>query len=200
MRPSQYSQLCALARRHLPNSSDVEDVVQEAYLAAFEAGRVDFEAVETRQWLVGTVRNKARMATRSTVRRQQRETLWSNDACDVAPTDQNAVAVWLKRLSPALKSVALLALSGHSRREIQYLLGLTDTSLRQRIVSLKQQARQEAMSTPADLPGLLPGLAYGRIRQALLSKLFYRGGALASHDPDGYLFVIRGSQNPVWRQ
>lgn len=200
MRPSQYTQLCALACRLLPDSSAAEDVVQESYLAAFEIGRVDFEAAETRQWLVGTVRNKARMALRSAVRRQRRETLWSSECTVIQEQDQAEIVAWLSRLTPALKAVAVLALSGHSRREIQYLLGLTDPTLRQRIVALKQQAKQNAITTPTDLPGLLPGLAYGRIRQALLSKLFYRGGALASHDPDGHLFMIRGSQNANWRQ
>jgi len=200
MRPSQYSQLCALARRLLADASEVEDVVQDAYLAAFEVGRVDFEALETRRWLVGTVRNKARMAARTAVRRQNRETLWASEYSDLDAQDPTDIAVWLGRLTPALKAVALLALSGHSRREIQYLLRLSDTSLRQRIVALKQQARRELLTTPVDLPALLPGLAYGRIRQTLLSKLFYRGGTLASHDPDGHLFVIRGSQIPSWRQ
>ena len=200
MRPSQYPQLCALARRLLPDGSDVEDVVQDAYLAAFEAGRLDFEATPTRQWLVGTVRNKARMAARTSRRRQSRETLWASELSELETPNPADIAGWLGRLTPALKAVAVLALSGHTRREIQYLLRLSDTSLRQRIVALKRQARQEALTIPADLPGLLPGLAYGRIRQALLSKLFYRGGALTSHDPDGHLFVIRGSQIPAWRQ
>lgn len=200
MRPSQYPQLCALARRLLADASEAEDVVQDAYLAAFEVGRVDFEALETRQWLVGTVRNKARMAARTKRRRQHRETLWASERSDLDAQEPTDLAGWLGRLTPALKAVALLALSGHSRREIQYLLRLSDTSLRQRIVVLKQRARQHALTIPADFPGLLPGLAYGRIRQALLSKLFYRGGALASHDPDGHLFVIRGSQIPDWRQ
>ena len=200
MRPSQYPQLCALARRLLADASEVEDVVQEAYLAAFEVGRVDFETQETRQWLVGTVRNKARMAARTKRRRQNRETLWASEHSQLEAPDPTDMAAWLGRLTPALKAVALLALSGHSRREIQYLLRLSDTSLRQRIVVLKQQARRQQLTIPVDLPGLLPGLAYGRIRQALLSKLFYRGGALASHDPDGHLFVIRGSQMPAWRQ
>lgn len=200
MRPSQYAQLCAIARRLLPDDAEAEDLVQDAYMAAFEVGRLDFEAAETRQWLVGTVRNKARMAVRTAVRRQHRETQWSNEQPAFSEPEPSDMVSWLNRLTPALRAVAVLALSGHSRREIQYLLGLTDTSLRQRIVALKQRARQDAITAPTDLPGLLPGLAYGRIRQALLSKLFYRGGALASHDPDGHLFVIRGSQKSDWRQ
>jgi RNA polymerase sigma-70 factor (ECF subfamily) len=34
-------------------------------------------------------------------------------------------------------------------------------------------------------------LAYGRIRQALLTALRRRQGHFATHDPDGHLLIIR---------
>jgi hypothetical protein len=91
--------------------------------------------------------------------------------------------------------VALLALTGHSRHEIGYLLNLTDTALRQRVVALKRRLRETGLGSPAEFTGLNLDLAYGRIRDALLPQLLRQGGLFASHDPDGHLFVVRRSQN-----
>ncbi len=102
----------------------------------------------------------------------------------------------LAALPSALRVVALLVVTGHSRQEIAYLLDLTDAALRQRIVALRRRLRAAGLSAPADFAGLGLGLAYGRIRDALLPQLLRQGGVFASHDPDGHLFVVRRSQNP----
>ena len=97
----------------------------------------------------------------------------------------------LRDLPPALKIVAALALSGHSRREVGYLLRLNDTALRQRVSALKRRLAARGLAMPAGTPGLRLDLSYGRIRDALLPKLVNEGGLFASHDPDGHLFIIR---------
>lgn len=200
MRPSQYVQLCSVARRIMNDAGEAEDIVQEAYLAAFLAGLTDFDAIDTRKWLVGTVRNKARMALRGAVRRRGRESQWQVEESDSVADDDREIARLLNSLPSSLKSVAALALSGHSRKEIAYLLNLTETALRQRIHALKCRVTEAEVVMPVELTGLTPGMAYGRIRGALLSKLTHRGGFLASHDPDGHLFVIGHSQNGTRRQ
>lgn len=200
MRPSQYGQLCSIARRIVDDIGEAEDIVQDAYLAAFLAGHVDFNAVETRKWLVGTVRNKARMALRGTVRRLGRESQWQMEPPDAVADDHQEMTRLLNSLTPPLKAVAALALSGHNRREIAYLLNLTDAALRQRIRALKLRVTEAEVALPSELTGLTPGMAYGRIRGALLSNLARREGFLASHDPDGHLFVIGHSQNRTRRQ
>ncbi len=98
-------------------------------------------------------------------------------------------------MPPALKAVAALTLSGHNRREIAYLLNLSDTALRQRITALKRQLSARGVAMPDGMPGLNLDLAYGRIRDALLPGLLQQGGIFASHDPDGHLFIVRRSQN-----
>ena len=200
MRPSQYTQLCSIAQRITHDTGEAEDVAQEALLAAFLAGHTDFEAIETRRWLVGTVRNMARMSLRGTVRRQERESQWQGAQHVQSDPSANGYQALPVSLSPSLKAVAALALSGHNRKEIAYLLNLTDVTLRQRIRTLKRELIRAEVAMPTELPGLHLGLAYGRLRSALLSKLSHRGGVLASHDPDGHLFVISGSQKGTRRQ
>lgn len=201
MRPGLYAQLRAIARRETRDAGAVEDLVQEALLAAVLAGRTDFDTGDTARWLSGTVRNRARMAARGAVRRRRRETQWQDQAAPSSvagePSDIKALLV---ALPPSLRAVAALTLSGHNRREIAFLLDLSDTALRQRISALRRRVVQAGLAAPADLPGLNLDLAYGRIRDALLPSLLRHGGLFASHDPDGHLFIIAHSQKPASRQ
>ncbi|WP_354039981.1 sigma factor [Devosia sp. UYZn731] len=201
MRPALYAQLRAIARREGRDAGAADDMVQEALLAAVLAGRTDFDAPDTARWLAGTVRNKARMATRTAGRRRTRDTQWQAQAAPPSPaTEPSEVATLLAALPPALKAVAALTLSGHNRREIAYLLGLTDTALRRRISDLRRRVVLAGLALPADLPGLSLDLAYGKIRDALLPSLQQHGGLFASHDPDGHLFIVRRSQKSAPRQ
>ena len=195
MVPSQYPQLYAIAHRLVDDMGEAQDIVQEAYLAAFLSGFTDFDSIDTRKWLMGVVRNKARMALRTAVRRRGRESQWQVGEADVLTYDQQEIVQLLNRLTPSLKAVLALALSGHNKTEIAYLLNLTDAALRQRICALKNRILAEGIAMPGELPGLNPQTLYGRIRVALLSKLSHGEGLLASHDPDGHLFIIRRSQN-----
>lgn len=200
MRTGFYARLCAIAAREGRDSGSTEDVVQEALLAAVLAGRTDFDAPENARWLMGTVRNQARMASRGAARRRQRETQWQQHAPGVPVADGGDLSGFLGSLPPALKVIAALTLSGHNRREISFLLGISDTALRQRIVALKRRVIAAGLAPPSGLPGLNLDVAYGRIRDALLPALLRHGGVLASHDPDGHLFIIRRSQNAMSRQ
>jgi RNA polymerase sigma-70 factor (ECF subfamily) len=129
---------------------------------------------------------------RGAARRSRREAEWLNGR---APQEQPAApfdfAAVLDELPPALRIVAVLALTGHNRREIVYLLGLPDTALRQRVRALKRRLRARGVQMPAGFPGLSLDVSYGRIRDALLPLLLRHGGAFASHDPDGHAFVVR---------
>lgn len=200
MRLGLYAQLCAIARRENRDVDSAEDIVQEAMLAAVLTGRADFDTHETARWLTGTVRNQARMAARTALRRRRRETQWQFSVAMSDQTERTETGTFLVSLPPSLKAVAALALSGHTRHEIAYLLGLSDTVLRQRIAALKRKTVAAGLALPVDLPGLGLNVAYGSIREALLPKLLRHGGAFASHDPDGHLFVVRRSQNGSPRQ
>lgn len=193
MRPILFTRLCAIARRECGDAGLAEDVVQEALLAAVRAGRTDLGDPQTGRWLGAVVRNQARLAIRTQMRRRSRDTRWQREALPAEPAD--AAALDLSTLPPALRIVAALVLSGHNRREIAHLLRLSDATLRQRVAGLKQRLRAAGVPLPREFVSLNLDLAYGRIREALLPALLRQSGVLASHDPDGHLFVITSSRN-----
>ncbi len=202
--PRAFSDLHALARRASRRPEDADDLLQSALLAALEAGRTEMSAPETRRWLAGVIRNGGAFEGRTSARRRRRETAWSETGGNVLAPAQGrsgeAVAwasdTMLATLSPALRLTALLALSGHRRQEIGWLLNLSDAALRQRISQLR---RALTRSEPPDA-GPSGELAFGRIRRALLAPARRGAVFLASHDPDGHLFVVARSQIPRPRQ
>ena len=148
-----------------------------------------------RRWLFGAIRNKSRMAARSAGRSWRRDGSWVSHQARQAATEETMDIAVIAALPPGLKAVAALALSGHNRAEIAWLLRLEDAALRQRITQLRRRLIAAGLAQPGGLPGLNLNLAYGRIREALLPLLRHRSGRFASHDPDGHLFVVRSSQN-----
>jgi len=187
-----YRELQRIARRWSARSDDAEDIVQESLLTALAAGRNDLKVTANRHWIAGVIRNKARLAARSAVRRRSREDQWgaAQPSAD-SGREPVAGAFGLSQLPPALRAVARLALSGLDRREIGHLLDLTDEALRKRISSLGK--RRDVLGTGASQTdhGVTLALAYGRIRKALLPILLRRQGHFATHDPDGHLLIIR---------
>ena len=194
-----YTMLLGTARRHARRADEAEDIVQEVLLAAFAAGRLDLAVPENRKWLAGAIRRRAAFDARSAARRRAREAQWRPEA-EPAPDDAEPPASIPSGLPKSLRVVAALALSGHTRREIAYLLGLTDAAVRQRIAALKKAFRRSGGRAPAGLPGLSRDLPYGRIREGLRPYLARNNGDFASHDPDGHIFLIRRSQKLQPRQ
>ncbi len=129
--------LMAVARRYAHAPADAEDLVQQALLAAVEAGRTDFASGQTRAWLTGVIRNRARMEARGAVRRRTREGSWQADGCEQV-SGEAAGLPDVSGLPRSLRLVALLAFAGATRPEIAWLLGLSDTALRQRVSQLKR--------------------------------------------------------------
>ncbi|MCT7375222.1 RNA polymerase sigma factor [Chelativorans salis] len=197
MRTEHYRRLLAVARRCVRRADGAEDLVQDALLEAVRHGRHDLAEARNMSWIAGVICNRARMNARGAVRARAREGAWhalqAETAVQGVPEKPMAILDGLPR---ALKAVAALALSGHNRREVAYLLNLSDTALRQRIAALKRHLASRGIEMPRDMPGLSLDLHYGRIRDALLPGLLRHGGMFASHDPDGHLFIVKRSQNP----
>ena len=204
--PRVFADLHAQARRLARRPEEADDLLQSALLAALESGRTDLASPETRRWLSGVIRNRAAFDARTSARRRRRDSAWGED---VFPRTERGgggsprlrgetvgPAATLPNLSPSLRLTALLALSGHTRQEIGWLLNLSDTALRQRISQLKR-ALDNAPAPDAAPTG---PLAFGRIRRALLGPARRENAFLASHDPDGHLFVVSRSHFPAPRQ
>ena len=117
-------------------------------------------------------------------------------------TGQSAeVPVWfVERLPPKLRTTALLVLTGHSKREILWLLRMNEPALRQRIADIRRRWRAEGGGSLDGIAGLSGPLNFGIIRRALLPPARSPGVVLASHDPDGHLFVASTSRKPGARQ
>ena len=192
-----YKELLRYAYKIAYHADEAEDLLQSALLAAIETGRTDLSCSNNRRWLVGTLKNQSAFVARTAVRRRSREAsvAYINNS---QLEDSVSTTKFVNKLPPSLKTTALLALTGHTKAEIAWLLRVSDSALRQRIVQIKRRWRNFDGRHVSELKGLNEGLAFGRIRQALL-KAPRDNLTLASHDPDGHLFMV-SSQNAMSRQ
>ena len=197
--PSIFSQLLREAQRAARRRPEAEDLFQTVWLAAVEAGRGDLSCAANRRWFVGALRRRALFDARTAVRRRTRE---QRAAVMDAHTGQSAeVPVWfVERLPPKLRTTALLVLTGHSKREILWLLRLNEPALRQRVADIRRRWRAGDGGSLHGASGLSGLLNFGIIRRALLPPARSPGVVLASHDPDGHLFVASTSRKPGARQ
>lgn len=192
-----YRRLRARARRLSKRPADADDLLQDALLAAIEAGRDDAP------WLEGVMKNLAAMTARGELRRRRRETI-SVDAEPTAAVDAadhgTARESLLRTLPPSARRVAVLALHGLSAEEIRWILGLADTAFRQRLTRIRkalgelppaQRAQAQALAYLRD-PARAVELQFGLVRRSLKAALAGRAG-LGTHDADGHLLVIRGA-------
>ena len=200
---ASYRKLRARARRLSRRPEDADDLVQDALLAALEAGRDD------PAWLEGVLKNQAAMTARGAARRRRREAevagpegLASPDPPAAPPTPEPL----LRRLPPAARRLAVLALHGLDADEIRWILGIADTAFRQRLSRIRkalgelspaQQAEAMALAYVRD-PARTVELQFGLVRRALKAALAGRAG-LGTHDADGHLIVIRGAHGSASR-
>ncbi len=187
-----HARLLRVAIRVTRHPDEAEDLVQDALLIGLAAARRDLADARTVRWLAGVIRKRALFVARSGVRRRRREARWSQAEILRIEGEPHgdAPAVSLAGLPASLRVIAALALAGLDKREILSLLGLTDTAFRQRLVALRRQLRRQGAMMPGTST-LSRDLEHGKIRNALVRLLGRRGGAFASHDPDGHLFIVR---------
>ncbi len=136
MTPAAWQALRQTASRVTRRADEAEDLVQDALLVAVSAGRTDLDTLAGQRWLRGVIRNQARLTARTAARRRRREERWQDERPPAPVAGETpVVAELVTGLPQSLRVVALLALTGHSRREIAYLLGINDTALRQRLTA-----------------------------------------------------------------
>ncbi len=184
-----YRSLLSQARRISRRAQEAEDLLQTVLLAALEAGRSDLTQAQNRRWVSGALRNRAAFEARTALRRRAREATFQRAPAAEADTP-SFPQDFITTLPPALRTTALLALTGHTRPEIRHLLKISDAALRQRIVQIRRRWDAAEGDAIPDFPGLSGHLPFGQIRRALASAFTDPQAYLGSHDPDGHLFVI----------
>jgi RNA polymerase sigma-70 factor (ECF subfamily) len=175
---------------------EAEDLVQDVLLSAIVKDR-DFGDPSFLSWASGAIRNRAKFAARTAVRRKRREHTY---AVELEPTAQSLPRfpdTFIISLPRSRRVVALLINLGMGRREIAYLLGLSDIAMRQRIAGVRRAFAQfggEAEGGP-DATRQANGLA----RRALKTSLPRRGQRrFAVRDPDGTPIFFSSQQSRFW--
>lgn len=197
--------LRAAAARASRDPDEAEDLLQDALLEAVRAARTDLSQSANVRWLFGTLAHMGAMRARSAGRRRMREAAWVQERDTLADSSPSlgwwahdpSLRGWLVGLPPSLRPVAELALSGHNRREIAWLLRLSDATLRQRIASLRRRISAAGGLQPTAEHTAL-ALPLGLIRRALLPVVVAQEGT-GAHDPDGHLLVLAGRRGTPLR-
>lgn len=190
MDPKTYLELLRSARRRSRRADEAGDLLQTALLVALEAQRGDMTRTENRRWLGGVLRNRALHEARSAARRRQRDNAYALQHAGEETGPAAEQAAFVTALPPALRTTALLALTGHTKAEIAWLLGLSDPALRQRISEIRRRWRQSGQGIPPGAGEPRGNLAFGLLRRSLIGRVQDPDVVLASHDPDGHLFVV----------
>lgn len=184
-----YRELLRTARRFARSDDEAGDLVQDAVLIALARGFEDWSAPGRRGWLRGVVRKRAAFILRGQRRRRRREEL-----PDGASSSSAARWVWqagfLASLPRSLRIVATLASADLCAAEIRWLLGVSDTALRQRLTALRRAVAAEGEAPT--LPASEPPTTFGSSRALLLAGLRRQPGrVVATHDPDGHVILLR---------
>jgi RNA polymerase sigma-70 factor (ECF subfamily) len=184
-----YREILRTARRFARSEDEARDLVQDALTIAVARGFDDWSAPEYRRWLRGVVRRHAAFVARGQARRRRREQL-PEGASGSGAGRWIWQADFLASLPRSLRVVAALASADLCAAEIQWLLGLTNTGLRQRLTALRRAVRTEA--EPPTLTASGPQLSFAGPRAQLLAGLRRQGGrVLLTHDPDGHAILLR---------
>jgi RNA polymerase sigma-70 factor (ECF subfamily) len=184
-----YREMLRTARRFARSDEEARDLVQDALVIALTRGFDDWSSPARRGWLSGVVRRHAAFVARGHMRRRRRERLQVSD-WDSGARRWVWRADFLASLPRSLRVVAALASADLCATEIRWLLGLSDTALRQRLSALRSAVRAEGEPTTQSAPE--PQLAFAGPRKQLLAGLRQQPGrVIATHDPDGHAILLR---------
>jgi DNA-directed RNA polymerase specialized sigma24 family protein len=184
-----YRAILRTARRFARSDDEARDLVQDAVVIALARGFDDWSTPGRRGWLYGVVRKRAAFVARGQARRRRREEL-PEGVSGSGASRWVWQADFLASLPRSLRVVAALASADLCAVEIQWLLGLSNTALRQRLSALRRVVRAEA--EPPTLSASEPQLSFGGSRALVLAALRRQHGrVVATHDPDGHAIFLR---------
>src|SRR5271168_4926127 len=140
-----------VARGVLRNSADAEDVAQEAILRAYRRFNRLRDRARFRAWLVRIAFRLAIDRTRSSKRREVRETLWSRSAPRPSTEDIVANSEFQTHLERAMEELPekhrlvllLAAMQGHSLEEVAEMLGLPVGTVKSRLFFARKQLAEK---------------------------------------------------------
>jgi DNA-directed RNA polymerase specialized sigma24 family protein len=183
--------LRAAAARHSRIAHEADDLVQDVLLSAISQGRSPSDSNFV-AWATGAIRLRARFVARTAARRLRREMAYASSHDAASVPQQRLPREFIDALPPSRRIVALLVNLGMGRREIAYLLGLSDVALRQRIAGLRRAIENSGVSPQSvierhsDVP---LGLARRKLKAALPPRPIRQ---FAVRDPDGMTILISG--------
>ncbi|MGA2095310.1 MAG: sigma-70 family RNA polymerase sigma factor [Candidatus Acidiferrum sp.] len=140
-----------VARGVLRNSADAEDVAQEAILRAYRRFERLRDRERFRSWLVRIAFRLAIDRTRSSKRREVRETLWSQAAPRPSTEDLAASSEFQEHLDRAMEELPekhrlvllLAAMQGHTLEEVAAMLGLPLGTVKSRLFFARKQLAEK---------------------------------------------------------
>jgi RNA polymerase sigma-70 factor (ECF subfamily) len=140
-----------VARGVLRDSADAEDVAQEALLQAFRRFRHLRDRSRFRAWLVRIAFRLALDQSRSSRRRERRETLWAVAAVRPTTEDLAATREFGRRVEKALETLPeklrlvllLSAMDGHSLEEVADLLHLPVGTVKSRLHNARRRLAEK---------------------------------------------------------
>ncbi len=183
--------LRAIAVRHSRVRHEVDDLIQDVLLAAVAQGK-DIGDPGFPAWAAGAIRLRSRFLARTAARRTRREGAYAatphSTKTGLALRIPNS---FVEGLPPSRRIVALLINLGMGRKEVAYLLGLTDVAMRQRLAGLKKAMTEAGVSPLPVLESDSGGLPRGLVRRGLKAALPPRKiRQFAVRDPDGLTILI----------
>lgn len=188
-------ELQRIARKYSRRPDEAEDLVQDLLLETVRTKR-NISDKNFKPWAHGFLRNRAAFIARTEGRRRNREE-------KVADEQENHQKIkrlqfpeaFIDRLSPALQKAARLMNCGLSKKEICYLLDVTDTALRQRFTALRKEWKYYlgTIGTGPDIRNESESpLQIGLLRRSLRNSIHGDSDkVIGSFDPDGNLLVFR---------
>lgn len=194
-----FEELNQLARKYTRRIEETDDLVQDLLLEAVRQEK-DFTADHFMAWAHGVLRNRAAFIVRTEERRRKREKAVQEKRDDPDQYRPAFPESFTGNLSPSLQITARLINCGLNQKEIEYLLGISSQTLRQRFTALRKkwtvfleatgsgpEYSKEPVRDPFDI---------GLLRRSL--KKSFHGNPdkmIGSFDPDGHLFIVRSDSS-----
>ncbi|SMO94044.1 hypothetical protein [Gracilimonas mengyeensis] len=189
-------ELLKLAAKYSRRESEAEDLVQDLLLETVQTER-NISDENYMPWAHGFLRNHAAFIARSEGRRRKRERTSQNSGSEPSHERVQFPAVFIDELSASLQRTARLINCALNKKEIMYLLDITDTAFRQRLTALRKQWDLYAEKNEVGLEIRTESeadnhLDIGLLRRSLRNS-FHGDPAkvIGSFDPDGNLLVFR---------